>query len=250
MKPLFLKVILFGMLCSFSNRSKAQIFEGELIYSFKVTGGFTLEGKEYKMEDQALERGEFYDSLTILYKGNQYTKTKNKKELEHSYFNLNDKKSAVIFSDDNQIIIDDLSLNNLINQPCHKIGVIQKIEVSDTTLLEFNLPCKYIVITSEFGNEKYIISENSPKLTFNRNILQEESCQVYQKEIAKIINNSILIFYEIEAMNVVATYSLEKIINKKLNESEVDIPAYKEKRRDRKFNKFSQRLKSYTLIKK
>lgn len=51
-------------------------------------------------------------------------------------------------------------------------------------------------------------------------------------------------------MNVVATYSLEKIINKKLNQSEVDIPAYKEKRKDRRFNKFSKRLKSYTLIKK
>lgn len=199
MKSLFLKVILFGMLCFFSNFSKAQIFEGELIYSFKVTGEFILEEKEYKVEDQMIKRGEFYDSLTILYKGNQYKKTKNKKELEHSYFNLNEKKSAVIFSDNNQIIIDDLNFNNLINQPCHKTGAVQNIEVSDTTLLKFNLPCKYIVITSEFGNEKYIISENLPKLIFNRNILQEESCQIYQKEISKLINNSILIFYEVEA---------------------------------------------------
>lgn len=250
MRSLFLKIIIVGILCSFSNGVSAQNFEGELIYSFKVSGEFSVAGEEYKVKDQMIKRGEFYDSLTILYKGNQYKKTKNKKEQELNYFNLNEKRSAVIFDDKKEIIIDDLSFNNLINQPCRKIGAIQNVEVSDTTLLAFNLPCKYIVIIGEYGNEKYIIAEDFPKLSVNRNILQDEGCQVYSEDFSKLINNSILIFYEIEAMNVVATYSLVVHTPKELNQSEVDIPAYKEKRRNKRFNKFSQRFKTYTLVNK
>jgi hypothetical protein len=231
----------------------AQNFVGELVYSFKVKGGFVIEGKVHKMEGQAIQRGEFYDSLIILYQGNQYKKTKNKRELERTYFDFNKKRSALIFGKKNQkIIVDDLSFQNLINQPCHRIGTIQNVEVSDTFLLKINYLCKYIVIIGEYGKEKYIISEKMPKLNFKRNILQEESCQVYQAEVANLINNSILLSYElgVGTTDIVATYSLEKIINRKLNQNEVNIPAYKEKRKDRRFNKFSQRIKAYTLVKK
>ena len=253
MKSLFVKIIICSVLCFSLNQLKAQNFEGELVYSFKVKGEFSIEGKAYKMEDEAIQRGEFYDSLIILYQGNQYKKTKNKRELEQTYFDFNKKRAALIFGKKNQkIIIDDLSFQNLINQPCHKIGAIQSVEVSDTFLFKINYPCKYIVIIGEYGNEKYIISEKLPKLNFNRNILQEESCQVYQAEVSNLINHSILISYElkIETMNISFIYTLEKNLPKILNQNEVNIPAYKEKRKDRRFNKFSQRIKTYTLMKK
>ena len=82
--------------------------------------------------------------------------------------------------------------------------------------------------------------------------MQEESCQVYQAEVSNLINHSILISYElkIETMNISFIYTLEKNLPKILNQNEVNIPAYKEKRKDRRFNKFSQRIKTYTLMKK
>jgi hypothetical protein len=240
--------MIVGMCFTFQNDLNAQVFEGELIYSCKVIGVFTVAGREYNMEEEMIRQGDFFDTLTILYKGNKYKKTKNKKRIEQDYFDLGEEKSITRFGKNKKIIVDDLSFNDLINQPCHPIGTIQKIETKDTFYL--NSLCKYIELSGEVGNEKYIISESLPKLNFNRNILQDESCQIYQKEVGEIINNSIVLNYELEfpETNVVVSFSLERKSRKKLKEGVVTIPAYKEKGRDKKSNKSSKRIKSYTLI--
>ncbi len=245
---IFWEIMVVGIFCSFHNDLNAQVFEGELIYSFKITGEFTVAEKEYNMEEEMIRQGDFFDTLSILYKGNKYKKTKNKKRIEHIYFDLDEKKSITRFGEKKEIIVDDLSINDLINQPCHPLEPIQNIETRDTVYLD--IPCKYIELTGGEGKEKYIISDSLPRLSFNRNILQDESCQLYQKEVGEIIKNAILFYYELELSKtkVVVSFSLERKSNKKLHQKVVTIPAYKEKRSDRKSNKFSKRIKSYTLI--
>lgn len=248
MKILFFKIIIFGILCTSFSYLNAQNFEGELIYSCKVNGVFTVAGIEYNMKEELIKQGDFFDTLFILYKENKYKKTNNKKRIEHDYFDLDQKKLITRFGENKDIMVDDLSFNDLINQPCHPIGIIQSLETRDTFYM--NMPGKYIELRGEDGNERYIVSETLPKLNFNRNILQDESCQLYKKEVGEIINNSILLKYELEFPEtmVVISFSLERKSSKKLDDSVVTIPAYKEKRSDKKFNNVSKRIKSCTLI--
>ena len=248
MKINFLSILLFAFLSSISNFVNGQNFEGEVVYSKKTVGGFKVNGNDINVNDEAIKRGEYYNTTRISIKGENYKKTKNKSFKEHVYFDLSNKKSAQLEENKEKIFVDDLSYLNLINRECNTIGTIKNIEISDTIISKFNLSCNQLIVKGELGIEKYIFSDELPKLDFNRNILLTEDCQIYSKEISKLINHSILISYELDIMNISTILSLEEFTEKEIKISEVEIPSFKEKKKDRKFNKFSGRVKRYSLI--
>jgi len=247
---IFLKFTLIVLLGFFSIYINAQEFEGEIIYSVETSGYFMVEGNEIDLRNELIKSSASFDTMTFLYKGNSYIKTKNKKIKEEIYFSLTNKTSVLVVQNDEQIIVDDLSYLDLIENLSYPVGEIKNFSLSDTILSRFEFPCKYLVVEGEFGDEKFIFSDKMPKLSFSRNILLSEEYQNYPELIAKEIDKSILISYEVEIKNFSTKINLENYVYKNLDLNEFELPLFKEKRRDRKFNKISKRFKMYSLIQK
>lgn len=243
-------IILFCILF-FSKSSPEKIFEGELIYHHDMKIG----------SQDFSDSTKYYDTLKITYGNKNYIKIKNKTEYEKVIFIDSLKKEYVIYKDNLSksknlsMNEDNLNYGKLYNRENSHFGTILSFVKSDTIMKIRNqtYDLKKLLVERKYGDETYVFSEEDDlKMADNRNILRNMGEQIHPKEIAHILNNSILYYYKLNAKNTNGSkeYRLVDIQNFKLGIKAFEVPLHKDARGFKKENKKNGRFKFYELINK
>lgn len=232
-----MKKLYFILFLLLTNLTFSQnIFEGELIYSYKINLTDTVKFKTPKKflkkekqinitESDLRNSSKFYDTIRIKYKNGNYIINKNdKKNITLILFDSL-KEAVKIFPKEKTIIKFDLSTteeasNNL-------FGDFIEILSKDTIYKDFGA-CKYYKLTYKFGEEEFILNNKNDKLLNNKNILSENYInQFYTNEVANFIDKSILLYYSKYSnylkFGKIET-SLVRIIKKEINDKEFQLP--------------------------
>ncbi|WP_338378530.1 hypothetical protein [uncultured Flavobacterium sp.] len=236
-----MKITYFILFIIFSNLTFSQkIFEGELIYTYKINltdtikfktpKKFLKKGKETKVTESDLKNSsEFYDTIRIKYKNGNYIINKNdKKNLTLILFDSLE-EAVKIFPKEKTLIKFYLNTNREIKN--NSFEDFKEIISKDTIYKNFGT-CKYYKLIYEFGEEEFIINESFDKLMINKNILSENYLnQYYTNEVSNFINKSILLYYSKYSNNLkfdkIET-SLVCIIKKEINDKEFQLPNHVE----------------------
>lgn len=229
------------------NTVQAQYFEGDLVYSHELS---VIETEDDSTPQIIVDYNNIegaYDSFKIVFKDANYKKILLKSPKETIYLDFPNKKAISFVEGEKIVMMDKLSFRNHINLPYDFIGEIENIEKRDSFISQFDLRCTVIKVEGKMGTEEYIYSDELPKLSFNRNILVDEAFQNFPSSVAEDIDRSILIYYQLNINNVSRTFHLESINSRSVEAREVVFMNFKEKAKDRKFNKSSVRFKMYSL---
>jgi len=237
-----------GVLLFFQfNTLHAQNFEGDLVYSHQLSIINPISGSTPQTIIDYNEIEGAYDSFKIVFKDANYKKILDKSPKETIYLDFPNKKAIYFVAGEKFIMLDKLSFRNHINRPYDFIGEIVNIEKKDSLVSKFDLMCTVLIVEGTLGTEEYIYSDKLPKLSFNRNILVAEEFQNFPSHVSEDIDRSILLYYQLNIKNVSRTFELRSITPRNVDAKEVVFINFKEKAKDRRFNKSSLRFKMYSL---
>lgn len=236
------------------NLIQSQNFEGELNYSVKMDGYVIYNSDTLQLKSKMIEKGDYFDSITIKINDSGYTKEVNNGRNEKIILNFGEKKKFIIT--DRELTIDDLNFRNIYdrisgqNYSYDKIIELKQID----TIIQFNtlsIKASKIIVRKKYSTEIYLVSENFSKLPVKRNILINEDDQVYHKEVEDLIGANILLKYQ-----MISTFlgymsvdiDLQKIEEMEITSSNFKIPKYIEDKKLKKVNKDSERFKFYKIV--
>ncbi|WP_299113689.1 hypothetical protein [uncultured Winogradskyella sp.] len=228
--------------------SAQKLFEGELVYKHNMKVGsfdFTKSSK-------------FFDTLRVVYKNKNYSKTKNKVSFEKEILIDSLQKTYLIYSERKKperlyINEDNLYSGRLYKRRNSHFGEIISFEKRDTIfkLNDNEIPVQKLVLFRKYGNEEYVYNEqNNFKLSDDRNVLRNMGEQIHPDEIVSIINNSILYYYKLKISNseTLQEYILLELNPKIISDSEFKLPKHKDEKGFKKENKKDSRFKFYRVI--
>lgn len=209
-----MKLYLIIFLILFAFNSDQTEFEGELTYTVKYSGIMKVNGQTFDIGEQYKKRRDSYDKIVFKIKGNNFIKFLNKQEPEKKLF-LAQEKKVYIISNETNLMIDDLTYQNLFDRENNYLGDIVDLNVKDTVFKDYS-----------------------------------EDLQLYPQPIRDVVGKSIILYYEIllSKSNLKTQIELLKIDQTPIPDSEFNVPEYKEDRKSKKFNKFSERFKIYQIV--
>ncbi|WP_406683343.1 hypothetical protein N1F78_11680 [Seonamhaeicola sp. MEBiC1930] len=233
----------------FSQLSAQKKFEGELVYHhlMKINGKVNPNSKKY------------FDTLKIVYKNKSYIKTTNKANYEKEIFIDSLRKIYVIYQDNLDktknlsMNEDNLNFGKLYNGENSHFGIIINFKIKDTSFFFKNKhqSFKKIELKRQYGNEVYVYSSSDTlKLQDNRNLLRNIGNQIHPKEVAHIIDNSILYYYKVFTKSIEGSmeFRLINFRNMEIQDKEFNLPNHKDARGFKKENKKRGRFKFYEVI--
>lgn len=229
----------------------AQSFQGELLYEVSYSGYLYYKGDSTSYVDQLKKKGDYYDTLSLIINGKNYIKTLNKSIPEKNIVLLDKKHKYTIT--ESELVLDDLGHINLVDQKVNYFGEVKNHSLVDT-IIKFqglNLNAQKLIIERDLSVETFIFSDSLPKLSQKRNLLNSEDWQVYDEPLNSIIGKSIVINYAVLVKmmkSITVEMELIKLQEMKVSSNEFRIPAYKDQKGMKKFNKKSSRFKFYKIL--
>lgn len=223
-------------------------FEGILMYHHKrLVNGDDLKSSKH-----------YYDTLKVIYKDLNFIKVLNKLEPEtHIFIDSLETKYSINEENENgkktrYLYINNLDNGKLYHRENNELEEIISLKKSDTTLTIQNkkFQLKHLIVKRKYGTETFIYSENdSLKLAGNRNVLKIVGLQIHKKQIAEVLNKSLLFYYRSEGRPTYFTeFSLFDIQSLKLKDSTFNIPMNRDETGLEDDNKLSKNRKVYRLI--
>lgn len=242
-KKLFVnrKLFLLFLLVSFPSLSQVKTKNIEYAIEVKISKPFTILNREindsiYSVE--AKERGKWVDSIKIIIEGNNFKRSLYKNESINNFCYIDSLKQLFQYkSGSKTLLIEKISLFNKIN----KNDFVIKENDSAYDLSGFS--CKKRII--EFSTYKYEIYYS----TIDRKNFFSEAFfygNLIDKDIWNLFENSLIVQFS-QVTDVCTTRIYLTEFEDNLNRLSIDLPKYYESKKDKRYNKFSDHLKMYTI---
>lgn len=245
LKPLGLTFLITFCFCQIV---LGQYFEGELVYEVRRSGEMKVMDSTISYEQASKERSDYFETLSIVIKGSNFTKIFDMQPASQDIVLGVEKKKYTI--KEKELTIDDLSYEGLFDRQTTYFGEVIDYRVSDT--LHGTSPAKKLVVERSYAKETYVFSDYIPPLSFKRNLLNVEECQVYDAPLSAIIGHNVLLMYTVEPgankNNIKTTFTLASFRTYKVQDSVFEIPEHKSEKGFRSYNRKKGRFKFYEII--
>jgi len=235
------KLFLLFLLMSFPSLSQIKTKNIKYNIEVKISKPFNilnLEANDNTYSTEQKKMGKRIDSIKIIVEGNNFKRSLYKNESINNFCYIDSLKQLIQYkSGSKTLLIEKISLFNKINKNDFVI------KENDSVYNLFGFSCKKRII--EFSTYKYEIYYST---------IDQENCfseaffygNLIDQDIWNLFENSLIVqFSQITDVSTTRIYLTEFEDN--LNRLSIDLPKYYESKKDKRYNKFSDYLKMYTM---